>query len=428
MRHEIRNIQYPLIGELVHTGKLPNGLSVFVIPKRGFHKRFVFFATEYGGVDRRFKLAGNWIDTPEGVAHFLEHEMFDMEYGNALARLSSNGANPNAYTSSDITAYYFECTENFTENLETLLDFVSTPYFSAESVIKEQSIITQEILMGEDDPDHCVYYNLMKSLYRHNPLRDSVAGTVDSIAGITPETLYACHKVFYNPSNMALCVAGDVEPLQIMDIAEKILPETPGENPGRDYGPPEEDKPETYSIRKAMEVSKPMFLVGCKSKPAPYGSETLRQDIISALALDALAGSSSPLYIRLYSEGLISNDFSVSFDSAADTAYSMLGGETDEPERVFEEMKKEILRLSADGPDKSFFERIKKAAIGSQVRSLNSLESICMGVTGGCFRGYDALEASRLLTSVRLEDITDFYRNHLIPDNMAISIITPKEE
>jgi predicted Zn-dependent peptidase len=179
---------YDLIREQVYSEKLENGLSIFVIPKRGYNKRFAFFATNYGGADRRYKLAGQWLDTPMGVAHFLEHKMFDTRDGNALTDLSANGASPNAFTSSDITAYHFECTEKFEENLEILLSFVSVPYFTPESVQKEQGIIGQEIRMTEDDPDYAVYYGLMKALYKHNPLRDSVAGTVESIAQITTDT------------------------------------------------------------------------------------------------------------------------------------------------------------------------------------------------------------------------------------------------
>ena len=418
---------YPLIGEQIIEGRLPNGLSVFVVPKHGFKKFFAFFAADYGGADRRFTLDGKQLDAPEGAAHFLEHEMFDMEYGDAMAKLTENGADANAYTSAETTAYYFECIDKFSENLEILLEFVSTPHFSSESVEKEQSIIGQEILMGEDEPDHCVYYNLMKSLFRRHPLRDPVTGTVDSISMITAGTLYDCHKVFYNPSNMALCVAGDVEFQDVMDIAQKILPAEPGEIPGRDYGPAEDLKPVKARISKAMDVSLPIFLAGCKSPPAARGRESLRLDLISALALDLLAGHSSPLYIRLYGEGLVCSDFSASYESAAGAAYSMFGGESNDPERVFDEVKKEILRLSEDGPNKELFGRIKKAAIGSQIRSLNSFEAICAGIAGGYFRGYDAFEAAELLVSITEDDVAAFFREHLTPSNMAISIITPKE-
>jgi len=416
---------YPLIGEKVYSDKLSNGLSVFVVPKADFHKKFAFFATDYGSVDRCFKLSGKWIDTPEGVAHFLEHEMFDMEYGDALSKLSEKGANPNAYTSSDVTAYHFECIDDFSENLRILLEFVSTPLFSAESVKKEQGIIGQEILMCEDDPDYCLYYNLMKSLFSYNPIRNSVAGTVESISGITAETLFDCHKVFYNPSNMALCIAGNVDYSEILDITQSILPKEPGEIPGRDYGQPEGLEPNRHKISESMEVSQPIFLAGCKSEPPAPGRESLRFDLISALALDILAGHSSPLYIRLYGEGLVCSDFSASFDSAAGTAYSIFGGESGDPESVFDEIRKEITKLSKDGPDPEHFERIKKSAIGSYIRSLNSLESICVSLACGSFRKYDAFEAAKILASATMEDVTDFFRKSLIPDNMAISIITP---
>ncbi|NLH00497.1 MAG: insulinase family protein, partial [Clostridiales bacterium] len=189
------------IAETLISEILPNGLSVNIVAKPQFSKSFAMFATNYGGADRRFKLAGQWIDTPAGVAHYLEHKMFDMPYGNALNELSSRGASPNAFTSSAMTAYHFESTSEFEANLRTLLTFVSTPYFTEESVRKEQGIIGQEIRMVEDSPSYVIYNNLLRCLYSSNPVRDSVAGTVESIAEITHETLYHCHKVFYNPSN-----------------------------------------------------------------------------------------------------------------------------------------------------------------------------------------------------------------------------------
>ena len=427
-RWDIRKREYALIGEEIYSGKLPNGLSVFVAPKRGFHKSYAFFATDFGGADRRFKLSGNWIDTPEGVAHFLEHKMFDMEDGtNALMLLSGNGASPNAYTSPDITAYHFECVENFMENLQTLLSFVTTPYFTPESVEKEQGIIGQEIRMSDDDPDHCLYYGLMKSLFRSNPLRDSVAGTIESIAEITSDTLYDCHRVFYNPSNMALCVVGDVDHEEVFDIAHKTTPGDPGETPERDYGPRETLKPEAESFSKNMEISLPLFLAGCKSEPAPRGRETLRLDLTGALALDILAGHSSPLYFRLYDEGLVNSTFSASYESALGAAYTIFGGETREPERVFREVCDEILRISGDGPDAAMFGRIKKAAVGSQIRALNSFSAISGGIVEGHFRGYDTFETPEILESIEMDDITAFFRERLSPADMAISIISPIE-
>ena len=417
---------YPSIGEQIWTGRLPNGLSVFVVPKRSFSKSYAFFATDYGGADRRFKLSGNWIDTPEGVAHFLEHKMFDTENGNALTELSANGASPNAFTSTDITAYHFECIEKFPENLRILLSFVSIPWFTPESVEKEQGIIAQEICMVEDDPEYCLYYGLMKALYRHNPIRDSVAGTVESISEITADTLYACHKVFYNPSNMALCVAGDVEPSAVLEIAREILPGEAGEVPLRDYGPQESPLPESPFFSKAMDVSLPIFLAGCKIKPAARGLDSLRLELVSALALELLAGHSSPLYFRLYGAGLVNSDFSASFETAADAAYVMFGGEAREPERVYEEVKKELAKLAGGALDKELFRRLKKVMVGSHIRSFNSFEAICGNVVIGHFRGYDAFETPEVLMSITEGDVTTFFRDSLDPGNMSISVITPR--
>ena len=228
--------EYPRIGETVLTETLPNGLRVVIVPKPGYRKRYAFFATRYGGMDMKFKLDGVWHDTPAGIAHYLEHKMFDMEDGNALQVLSQNGAEPNAFTANSMTAYYFDCTEHFEENLRILLSFVSVPYFTQESVDKERGIIAQDIRMTEDGPDWRVYKNLLSCLYRSNPARVPIAGTVESIQEITPETLYACHKAFYAPSNMLLCVVGDVDADTVLSLAREVLPEDRGEAIERVYG------------------------------------------------------------------------------------------------------------------------------------------------------------------------------------------------
>ena len=200
--------EYPRIGETMLHARLENGLHIYVDQKPEFQKSYAFFAANYGGMDMKFRLDGVWQDTPAGVAHFLEHKMFDTEDGNALQDLAANGASPNAFTSSAMTGYYFESTEKFYENLKILLSFVSIPWFTRESVDKEQGIIGQEIRMVEDDPDNQVFYALMECLFDHHPIRVPIAGTRESISHITADTLYACHKAFYTPSNMVLTVAG----------------------------------------------------------------------------------------------------------------------------------------------------------------------------------------------------------------------------
>lgn len=417
--------EYKNIGERVYSQKLPNGLTVFVAPKKDYNRSYAFFATDYGGADRRFKLGGKWINTPAGVAHFLEHKMFDMPDGDALTQLSANGALPNAFTSSDITAYHFESTDRFEENLKILLAFVSTPYFTKASVQKEQGIIGQEIRMTEDDPNFVLYYGLLKALYAHNPIKDSVAGTVESIAEITEETLYNCHKVFYNPSNMVLCVAGDQDPEKIVSMAQEILPKEPGEVPERDYGEAESAYPVQKRSETALEVSMPLFFLGSKVETAK-GEALLRQNLTADLALSVLMGSSSPLYARLYEKGLINSSFEYAVESAAGVSFVLFGGESRDPGAVQAEIEKEIETVSAAGLSEELFERLKKAAIGQSIRSLNSFDNVCYNMAKGYFRGYDPFEETAMLEKISLEDVALFIKETLDPEKMAIAVLNKK--
>ena len=213
---------YERIGEAVCRERLTNGLEVCVVPKPGYAKKYAFFSTRYGGMDTRFRLDGKWLDTPAGIAHYLEHKMFDTREGNALQELAKNGAEPNAFTANAMTAYYFDSTEHFEENLRILLSFVSIPYFTDESVAKEQGIIGQEIRMIEDNPDWQIYTRMLRAMYHRHAARTSIAGTVESIAEITADTLYDCHKAFYTPANMILTVVGDVDPVHVIDLANRV--------------------------------------------------------------------------------------------------------------------------------------------------------------------------------------------------------------
>jgi predicted Zn-dependent peptidase len=418
---------YVNLAETVLTHRLLNGLEIYIVPKREYNKSFAFFATNYGGADRRFKLGENWVDTPEGVAHFLEHKMFDTKDGNALTLLSANGSSPNAFTSSDMTAYHFECIDKFEENLRILLDFVSVPYFTEESVQKEQGIIGQEIRMSEDDPYYNVYYNLMKLLYRENPIRDSIAGTIESIAEITAETLYDCHRVFYNPSNMVLCVAGNIDPDKVLRIAEEILPALPGPRPEKDYGGKESKEPAGLKSETDMAVSLPLFFAGAKTS-VDTDAPTLREELTGELALEVLAGRSSPLYSRLYENELINNDFSADYESAAGASYIIFGGESRYPDKVMQEVVAEAEKIGSSGLDAEFFGRVKKAKLGAKLRELNSLERICYNLSRGYFRGYDPFESVELLGSVSEGDIVAFISENINAKNIAVSIINPKRK
>ena len=422
MKHK----RFERIGEDLYTGRLRNGLTVNVVTKPGFRLSYAVFATNYGGAHRRFSLGGRMHDTPAGVAHFLEHKMFDMPDGdNALSVLSANGAQPNAFTSSGMTAYYFDCTSGFEENLRMLLRFVSTPYFTQETVDKEQGIIGQEICMVEDNPGYVVYNRLMRMLYEHNPIRDQVAGSIESIAEITAETLYNCHKAFYAPSNMTLCVAGDCDPERIFAIADELLPRERAEVPKADMGAPETELPLKGYNEECMEVSAPQFLIGAKIAPAPDGEALLRQKIVAQLALRTVFGTSAEFYNRLYTEGTLNRDYDYEIDYSAGTATIMLGGESAQPQKVLGEINAELDRVFKNGLGGDAFEKAKRASFGSRLRGLEDFDSLCLSLVDGVFGGYCALDACELLESVTKAECEDFLKTFMTPDRLAMSVINP---
>lgn len=416
---------YERIGESVYRETLPNGLQVCVVPKPGYAKKYAFFATRYGGMDTRFRLDGKWLDTPAGIAHYLEHKMFDTKEGNALQELAKNGAEPNAFTSNAMTGYYFDSTEHFEENLKILLSFVSVPYFTDESVAKEQGIIGQEIRMIEDNPDWQIYTRMMQALYQNSTARTSIAGTVESISHITAETLYQCHKAFYTPSNMILTAVGDVDPVHVVDLARSILPRERGEKIPRDYGTEPADIAQKETSM-AMEVSTPQFLTGFKCTPAPEGEDYLRMSAIGDMACDILLGDSSPLYLRLYDQGLINTSFGGAFEMMPGVAYLYAGGDSRDARAVAGEIYREAERLAAEGIEEDFYQQVRRATFGEQLRGLNSFENIAVSLTEGYFRGYDPFRFPQVFDSITKDDILTFLRENLREERAVLSEIVPK--
>jgi len=418
---------YTAIGEKVYEAKLPNGLEIRVISKPEHAKACAFFVTRYGGMDLRFKLNGQWQDTPAGIAHYLEHKMFDTEEGNALQELAQQGAEPNAFTSNAITAYYFYSTEHFYDNLKILLSFVSVPYFTKESVEKEQGIIGQEIRMIEDGPDWQIYTQLMQCLYEKSPARISVAGTVESISHITAETLYDCHKAFYNPANMVLCVVGNIDPDKVAEIAAEVLPKEGGEMIERDYARETSPVPACREAKQSMEVSMPQFLAGYKCDPPEGGVEQFRLSMIGDMACDILFGDSSPLYSRLYEKGLINDTFGGSFDILPGAAYVYVGGDTNEPHKVHAAITAEAERLAQEGIDEAFYQRIRRANYGQMIRSLNSFEVIAVAAAEGVFQGFDYYSFPEVFQSITKADVEAFLRENITAERTAISLIYPSK-
>ena len=385
-------IRYERVGETLHRCVLPNGLSIYVDKKPGFQKSYAFFATNYGGMDMRFKLDGVWHDTPAGVAHYLEHKTFDTEDGNALQDLAANGASPNAFTSTSITGYYFESTEKFEENLRILLSFVS-----------------------------------VEGLYAHNPIQVNIAGTVESISHITAETLNLCHRAFYEPANMVLCVAGDVDPERVAEIAREVLPREGRAPVERDYGEAEPPQAAKALWEKEMAVSTPIFQLGFKDTPPQKGGEWLRWNLTGQLACEALLGNSSPLYARLYAQGLINESFGYGCEAYPGAAFLCAGGESRDPEAVREAVLAEGTRIAQEGLDEALFQRLKRAAYGNAVRGLNSFENICVNQAMGHFQSYEYLSFPEVYDSVSKADVEELLRRAVTRERTTLAVIRPKE-
>ena len=413
--------------ENVWAATLPNGLRVRVLCKPDFQRSYAVFATCYGGADRRFRVNDTWTDTPAGVAHYLEHKLFDMPDGSdALLTLSENGADPNAFTSTNMTAYYFSCTDRFEDNLRTLLRFVSTPYFTDASVAKEQGIIAQEIRMGEDDPDRAVWRDLMRCLLARDGARDAVAGTVESIAQITPETLYTCHRAFYAPSNMVLCAVCQDTPERVAAIAAEILPPDLSPVPAADHGAPEDMTPAQARMRVELAVSAPQMLLGAKFRPAEKGEARLRQTLTAELALQAAFGEATAFYNDLYRAGLLGDDFGCSADYCGPIAMAVLGGESKDPDAVCARVSETVAQIARDGFDGPAFERARRAVYGGWLRGLDRFDDVCIAMAEGLFGGYEHMDAFPLLGEITAAECAKWLTETLAPERLALSVVAPK--
>ena len=403
---------------------LPNGLRVRVLPRPGFARKFAFLAVDFGSNDRDFTLDGQKYHVPAGIAHYLEHKMFDLPEGGAMEQFAAHGGGNNAFTNYSMTAYYVECTEEFAENLKILLRMVTTPYFTPESVEKERGIIAQEIKMYADSPDSAVFEDLFAVMYPKHPISVPIAGSVDSIADITPELLYACCRAFYTPQNMMLCVVGDVSAEEVARLAREF---TPAPVPGgvRD----ESGWSSEFScgtMEKTMEVAMPMFAAGFASDPiAPEAS--LRAEIVGDLAAEVLVGESSPLYQRLYEKNLIDSDFSCGFEQVRGVGLLELSGDSEEPDTVIDAVVDEAERIVREGVDAAQLERLRRSMIGRRTRELDSFESTCYRMSAYFFEGAEYFDSVRTIQSVTVQDITDFLRTVCRRDRLSVSYIRPKE-
>ena len=414
------------IGEKYYFGKHKSGLDVYVFPKE-MGTSYAAFATKFGSVDSVFTTDGRRVTLPDGVAHFLEHKMFENSDGRDTFELyAKTGASANAYTSNNRTVYLFSAADNIYESLEILLGFVTDPYFTTETIAKEQGIIGQEIKMYDDNPDWQLYFGMLEGLYVNNPVKIDIAGTVETIAEITPETLFDAYNTFYNLDNMVLVVSGKVEPCEVEKVCDKILSYKKAPEIERIY-PDEPTEVNKEYVTKNMPVAMPMFSVGIKDNACPMtGKELGKKRATYGILMDMMFSKSAPFYTRLMDEGLIDSGFSFAYEGHETFGYAELSGNSDEPEKVYGEIKKEIEYYKQNGLDREAFERIKRANYAHLLRMFNSTDDIANEMVSALFDGLDILDYPEICASVTFEDVTELLNNGF--GDLVLSAIYPLKE
>ena len=419
-KNEIINESYI---EVLHK----SGLKILVCEKPEYTSSYVLFGTRYGSIDTKFKTAhdDSFVTVPEGIAHFLEHKLFESEDGDAFSRFAKTGAAANAYTAFDRTCYLFSCSNNFEDSFRILLDFVQKPYFTEETVQKEQGIIGQEIKMYEDSAPWRVFFNLLTAIYVNHPVRIDIAGTVESIAQIDASLLHRCYNTFYNLNNMFLCVAGNVKADEIISIADELIKDMPPIEIERgEANEPLEVAQKRYE--RKLEVSMPLFAIGYKEK-CEVPQKTVKQQVETELLLEILAGNSSPLYKKLFDEGLINENFSSEYFTGHNYAAVIFSGDSTDYDKVYGYINEEISRLKNEGIDEAAFQRAKKKHYGRAIMRYNSVKSVADQLVASAFLNvgvFDDLEAYKTVTS---SDIKNRLGEQLNAEYSAISLVLPRE-
>ena len=405
----------------------PSGLTLMLCPMKGYSTAYALFATRCGSIDDSFSIGdGEMVQVPNGIAHFLEHKLFESEEGDAFEQYAKTGASANAYTSFDRTAYLFGCTDRFRESLEILLNLVTTPYFTEQTVKKEQGIIGQEIRMYDDDPDWRGYFNLLGALYQEHPIRIDIAGTVESIAGISADLLYRCYNAFYNLNNMVLSIAGNFEIKDVVEACDKILkPAAPVRVSTREVQEPDEIR--IRRVEQTLEVAAPLFQIGFKGRAKSYRENILAQ-VTGELVCDLIAGESTALYRELYDEGLINAVFDTEVMAGPNYLVNIFSGESRDPDAVFARLTDGVRALQERGILEEDFERARRAAYGRYVGIYGNVESMAGMMVLAKLADFGAYEPLDLLGELTLNDAQAFLRENFDTERCALSVVRGPQE
>ena len=418
---------YPALDETLVSGKLSNGLTVLVVPKPSFTKKLAYFVSDFGAVHTDFTLEGQHYHVPAGIAHYLEHKIFDLPDRDVAAEFASLGAAVNAFTSYDMTAYYFSCTEHFPQCLRLLLEFVSTPYFTEESVEKERGIIDQEIGMNADDPGNQVFEQLTGIMFDH-PIRQPILGSCEDIRQITPELLHTCHRAFYSPGNMLLCVVGDVDAEEVATIATEILGSQQRPVGEKSPFPPEAMTVRCHGAVKEMDVAMPLFNLGFKCEALGKGEEAISQEIIGDLAAEVLFGEASALYLNMYDQGIIDSSFGGGFETIDGCALLSCGGDSYTPEAVRDAIFAQAQQICSKGIDEAQFLRLKRSAMGRRIRDLDSFDSTCFRLCAYQMSDFDYFRFPEIYHTITPQQVQAFLSRIIRPERCSLSIINTLKE
>jgi len=415
--------------ELIHKEYIlsehPSALTILLYPMPGFNSNYAIFGTKYGSVDNAYlNKNGNRVDLPEGIAHFLEHKLFESEDGDAFAKYAKTGAYSNAYTSFDRTCYLFSCSNRFYDNLKILLDFVRSPYFTEATVNKEQGIIGQEIRMYDDMPNWRVMFNMLEGMFHNHPVRIDIAGTVESIAKITHNTLYDCYNRFYDLSNMFIVLAGDFNTDEVLDFIYDNL-KLP-ENPAEDSSSIIPDEPECVKenlVSCNLDVAKPLFCLGFKESEAASTPDE-KQLVSMEILLKMLAGSASPLYRELLENNLINEEFAFEYFNGRGFALPIFEGESDNPKRVMDMILSKVEEYRINGLDKKLFEAVRRDLYGRSIRRFDSAENICSMLTDATVLGYDLFKYFECMATITPDDVTERL-SVFTKERSVLSVVNP---
>lgn len=420
---KIERISCSQIGEQYTHIQHKSGLSIYVSEMEGFSTTEALFGTKYGSINTQFKTKQekDFCCVPEGIAHYLEHKLFENEDCDVFDLYAKTGANANAFTSFDKTCYLFSCSSHYQESLEILLSFVQSPYFTKESVQKEQGIIGQEIQMCNDDPGWRIFFNTLQGLFHHHPVKIDIAGTIESIAQITPELLYRCYHTFYNLHNMVLSVAGNCKVDEVVALADKLL--KPCEDMQLECIFPEEPmeivRAETV---ETAPIGTTMFVLGYKCKPAS-GLENLKKELLATLALKVLTHVKSPLYQGMLKDGLINETFSTEIFNGDDFFVPMLEGESKDPYAVRERIFAAVEEAAKNGLDETLFENSRKNAYGNLIMKFNNVEAVANLMINSAMSGVAPFDTVTMLSSLTIEDANRWLREELLPQQATLSIM-----